>query len=789
MAPGLVALAGLFAAGALHAQAGTITGRVLTEQGEPVAGARVQARGAGAAGQAATDGAGRYTLAAPAAGTYRVTVQLLGYHPAEREIAVPAGGTASLNFTLRSAAMALSGVVVTATRTSVPVTAVPGAVTVLTREQIDAQEKLSPGLGAILTQLVPGLSAGTQSMSSYGQSFRGRNVAVLIDGVPQSTSRSAMRDFLTIDPAMVERVEVLRGATSLYGEGATGGVINIITRRAADGPVRFVTDVSTRSSLSAFGDGAGGRIAQTASGGRGGVDFVASGAVSRAGGFFDADGDRIPSDPHGQGGVADLRSWDLLGKVGAELGAQRLELTANYYRAEQETEYAGDPSVNAAEGATKARAIPGLDLQDGHGSQNLLLNLDYSRLDLFGSRVHGQLYYRDYLTRFGPYDGRAFASLGNSIIQSRIDSRKAGARLDVQTALPFRSAASLLWGLDYTDETTSQPVSILDPERFDGSGGLVFRRIGERPWVPPITTRSLGLFAQFAWNPWERLTLRGGMRHERARVNVDDFTTIQGAAITGGELDYTPILFNAGAVLDVADGANLYASVSQGFSLADIGRLLRGVPAGFVLGSNGFQAQKVDQYEVGGRVFWGPLQGSVSGFYNESELGSAFNQELEIVRAPERVYGAEATLEATPTAGVKLGGTFTWTEGDSYRESEDRYVPLDGYRIQPRKLTAFVEHQTLPRWSNRLQVLHSGGRDRLFDVNPEAYGGAAVQAYTVVDAISQLQVGPGTLSIGVENLLNEQYFPVVSQLEAQYGNFYRAAARGASLSLGYAVRY
>jgi iron complex outermembrane receptor protein len=403
--------------------------------------------------------------------------------------------------------------------------------------------------------------------------------------------------------------------------------------------------------------------------------------------------------------------------------------------------------------------------------------------------VHAQAYYRDYLTRFGPYDGRPYASLGNSIIQSFIDSERLGGRLEIETELPFRSTPSLLWGVDYTDETTSQPASIIDAAVFDGSGGLVFETVGERPWVPPVNTRSLGLFAQLAWSPFERLMLRGGVRHERARVDVDDFTTIQGVAIGGGELDYAPVLFNAGAVVDVTDAANLYASFSQGFSLADIGRLLRGVPAGFVLGSQGFEAQKVDQYEIGARAFWSSVQASLSGFYNESDLGSTFNQELEIVRAPEQVYGIEATLDAAPVDRLKLGGTFTWTEGDFYLEKENRFIPLNGYRIQPRKVTAYLEHLTFPGWKNRIQLLHSGSRDRLFEVNPEIYGAAPVEASTVVDALSSIEVGPGTLNLGVENLLNEQYFPVVSQLEAQYGNFYRAGARGATLSLGYSVRY
>lgn len=770
---------------------GSVRGQVVSESGEPVAGARVtvvnEATGAGRSVVATRTGV--FTVAGLPAGRYAVRVRAIGHEDAAQTLSLDAAGEAVLNVRLDTAPIALQGVdVVGITRTSVPVEAVPGSVTVLTREQIDTQADLTPRMGDILTQLVPGLSAGTQSMSSYGQSFRGRSVVVLIDGVPQSTSRSGMRDFLTIDPAMVERVEVLRGATSLYGEGATGGVINVITRRGTGGPLRFTTDVGTHASLSASGDGLGARVAQTASGGSGRFDFVASGAFDRTGGFFDAEGDRIPSDPHGQGGVADMDSWDLLGKVGAELGAQRLQLTANYFRAEQDTRFAGDPTVDES-GAGKARAIAGLDLDQKLGSENLLLNLDLDRPDLFGSRVHAQAYFRDYLTRFGPYDGRPFASLGNSIIQSRIESQRGGGRLEIETDLPLPSAPSLLWGLDYTDETTSQPVSLLDPEVYDGSGGLVFRAVGERPWVPPVNNRSLGIFAQLAWNPVERLMLRGGVRHERATAQVDDFTTIQGARAGGGELDYDPVLFNAGAVLDVADGANVYASFSQGFSLADIGRLLRGVSEGFVLGSQGFEPQTVDQYEVGARVFSRKVQASLSGFRNESDLGSTFNQELEIVRAPERVYGVEATLDVAPLERLKLGGTFTWTEGENRPAEDGEWIPLNGYRIQPRKVTAYAEFLTLPGWKNRLQLLHSGSRDRLFDVDPEAYGAVAVDAYTVVDLLTNLRFGPGTLNVGVENLLNEQYFPVVSQLEGQYGGFYRAAARGRTLSLGYSVRY
>ena len=58
----------------------------------------------------------------------------------------------------------------------------------------------------------------------------------------------------------------------------------------------------------------------------------------------------------------------------------------------------------------------------------------------------------------------------------------------------------------------------------------------------------------------------------------------------------------------------------------------------------------------------------------------------------------------------------------------------------------------------------------------------------LVDLLSTLELGRGTLSLGVRNLLNAQYFPIVSQL-MPVGNVSYSAAPGASLSVGYSVRY
>ena len=54
-----------------------------------------------------------------------------------------------------------------------------------------------------------------------------------------------------------------RGATSVFGDGATGGVINIVTRAPAGEATRFTTTVSGETSTAGWSEGLGGRVAQT----------------------------------------------------------------------------------------------------------------------------------------------------------------------------------------------------------------------------------------------------------------------------------------------------------------------------------------------------------------------------------------------------------------------------------------------------------------------------------------------------------------------------------------------
>lgn len=801
----------------------SIRGRVVDPGGLPVAQAQVVARHevTGAERGGVVDSDGRYVLRALVAGPYTVRVRALGFQPAvQRARVLAASETLTLDFQLTPTATALTQQVVTATRSPVSIAAVPGAVTVVTAEQIEAQTKTVPRLGPMLAQLVPGLPAATENLSNFGQNIRGRAILVLVDGVPQSTSRNVSRDFINIDPAMVERVEVVRGATSIYGNGATGGVINIITRRGTGEQLRFTTELSTEAALSRLdAAGLGPRFVQRVTGARGALDFVASGAVARTGALFDAEGDRVPPDPTGQGGFSETNSYDLFGKVGYVFGtgaAQRLELSANHFESTQETDHTADFSINTLPAyEQKSRTLTGLELANGQGTTNTMLNAEYTHASLLGSRVLAQAYARDYHTVFRPFDDRRYRAVTETnpdgstgtrreytngyVMQTYVNSEKLGGRLQAETPLVERIGASVLWGADYTAETTEQPVHLYDSVAFVQSNGSVFRQTGGAKFVPPLDLRTLGLFAQFSVNPVERVTMRGGLRHERASVRVDDFTALNGVSIDGGVLRFDPVLWNAGVVVAVTGAVNAFANYSEGFSLADVGLVIRQPPAGFTLGDRQADPQQVDQYEVGVRGSWARVQASATAFRNSSELGTSVGANLQVVRAPERVRGVELTLDVQPLERVGVGGTYTWTEGEFWTRvgTDSVWQPLNSFRIQPSKLTAYLQHQTFARWQNRLQVLYSGDRDRSYEaflarpgIDPAqpAFGERRVESYTIVDLLSTLELGRGTLSVGVRNLLNHQYFPIVAQL-MPVGNVSYSAAPGATLSVGYSVSY
>jgi vitamin B12 transporter len=143
----------------------------------------------------------------------------------------------------------LPQVVVTATRVPTPDTDIPAGVTVIDRQTIETRD-YNTLVDAL--QAVPGLRVSPSGGPGGNASvfIRGTDsdaVLVLRDGMPinDASDPSSAFNFGVDTLADVERIEIIRGPmAALYGSGAIGGVINLITRRGTEQGVHWEGDLS-----------------------------------------------------------------------------------------------------------------------------------------------------------------------------------------------------------------------------------------------------------------------------------------------------------------------------------------------------------------------------------------------------------------------------------------------------------------------------------------------------------------------------------------------------------------
>ncbi|MGD1850069.1 MAG: TonB-dependent receptor domain-containing protein [Cyanophyceae cyanobacterium] len=692
--------------------------------------------------------------------------------------------------------------VITATRTEESVADVPRSVTVISREQIQQQLSFNNNLTNILGKLVPGLAPPPFTNDTSQLELRGRPIVVLIDGVPQTpNSNGNAADLRVIDPALVERIEVLRGPSAIYGDGGTGGIINIITRSPTEESVAFNLDLGTTTALNPFGDDSFGyNIVAGVSGSGERLDGLLSISVDSVNSLFDAEGDRIvPTND------TDTDRFGLLAKVGYNFDEkQRLELTYSYFRDSLDTQFLPDESVVDTPGLQKGRAIRigDIDYEEEPQQVNHVVNLTYRNEDVFGSQLDFQAYFRDRqliqrLTdlRLNSFflDNELFSPFPD-VWQTGLDATEWGGRLQLDS--PIGNAFNVLWGVDYTNERNDRPLRVADNDDFDNNQeiNIVDDSLTQGG---PYDVESVGLFAQGTWDISEQFQLSGGIRYENIDVSVEDYRL---AFITtnelprdrqGGEANFDDVAFNAGLVYSPTPEISLFANFSQGFSIPDVGSILTSGPD-FDLGSDlRLEPQKVDNYEIGIRADFGRIQASLTGFYNSSDLGTRIAIDDagfgRVVRAPQRNYGVEATVDWQPSDVWRLGGLFSWNEGDDDIDDDGSFEPSSNVNIKPIKIGAYVENNTTPGWTNRLELLAVGGRDRSFN---DGIDTTDLDGYVTLDFLSSIKLGDGLLTLGISNLLNEQYLPVSTQILNNEGvESRRAAAPGRRVSLRYRIEF
>ncbi|MBI1835569.1 MAG: TonB-dependent receptor plug domain-containing protein, partial [Burkholderiales bacterium] len=218
-----------------------------------------------------------------------------------------------------------SSVVITATRNEKAVDKIPGAISVISQRELEAQYQLGDDPSAALAMHVPGYAPSRQKMSSTGESLRGRAPLILFDGVPQSNPlRAGMREGYFADTAIIERIEVINGASAIQGMGATGGIINYISKtpRKEGSTHTLSMRLSTQFKDDSFNWKTGYTLAHKS----GDLDLLGFVSVQARGIAYDGDGRKQGIETI-QGDTMDSRGGDVFLKVGKTLDDQRVQFS------------------------------------------------------------------------------------------------------------------------------------------------------------------------------------------------------------------------------------------------------------------------------------------------------------------------------------------------------------------------------------------------------------------------------------------------------------------------------
>jgi TonB-dependent starch-binding outer membrane protein SusC len=258
---------------------GTITGQVVDQATrQPLVGAQITI--AGTQLGTLSNQQGRFLLPNVPAGTRDVRVTLIGYTQRTQTATVAAGETVTLSFELAQTAVAIEGVVVTATGEVQRRREMGNVVGNIAVQELDlaaiqnlsqALQARSPGVTVIQSSGVAGAGSRIRIRGSNSVNLQNAPV-VIIDGVRVNDNPNSFGLFTggqqvsridDLNPEDIENIEILKGpaAAAMYGTAAANGVIQITTRRGRAGtPLwRFSAESGSMTQRADFPDNWWGR--------------------------------------------------------------------------------------------------------------------------------------------------------------------------------------------------------------------------------------------------------------------------------------------------------------------------------------------------------------------------------------------------------------------------------------------------------------------------------------------------------------------------------------------------
>ncbi|WP_167599289.1 TonB-dependent siderophore receptor [Chlorobaculum sp. 24CR] len=635
-------------------------------------------------------------------------------------------------------------IVITATRTENPVSKLPMAVEVITREQIAESGALN--LADVLAE-AEDVNALEPVNGRIGVAkLRGLDSSltlVLIDGYRLQSGFQGYSDLREIPAGMIERIEIVRGSGSaLYGSDAVGGVINVITRKPTK---ELHGGLSVSGGGSRYGEAGTVESDGWLSGSAGKLGYVVAGTYynrdrydrDKSDLMTDGDDRRIAS------GSASL-TYDLTPGVKLTGGIVYADNSLDGIR----TQTSGD--FDRWVDSDRLLVHVGAEIKTGEESN---LSLQVARSTYDWSSLMDNLNGVPVITS-STASGTTTTTATTTTTRTKVSQDYD--QFDARWTGRFADHHRLTAGVEYRTEERTDSGSTVTTKVVTKTGAV---NSGPTTMVTPDKTDSshdvdnLGLYFQDEFTGLKPLSIIAGVRYD----DHSDFGS-----------EFSP---KVAALLPISSHIKLRASYGEGFRAPSIYELCTGsltTKKSIVQSNPNLEAETSQTFEIGSDYTNGRFKASVTAFRNEVrnmisqvqigvDNGIPVNQYQNISRAMTR--GIEIN------ASMKLSSAISISDRVSFLDSEDMstgkvllYVPdiANVFRLD------YLNGRLALKGNIRIITT---GTQHVSDIEK-------ISGYTLVNGYLSKRVARNTeLFVGVDNLFNDD-------ANAAYGNNEGSGAMG-----------
>ncbi len=481
----------------------------------------------------------------------------------------------------------LEEIVITASRVQQRVFDSPASLSVINAQALD--RATSPTLAEVMRD-IPGVQVTDSGQPGLGRvRLRGeesRRTAILVNG-QEITDHHEVGTPLTLNPSLVERVEVVRGSGSvLYGSRALSGVINFITRKGGTRALQASVSGGYDTAASGYNNFA------SVYGNLGGTGYRLAWSRSDYGNR---------STPEGDMQNTSFSNDSLYGFIGRDFGDHRLEYTWE--------DYQSSSHIYVEEELKTTFPLTDFYLETPQR--------DRRKNGFFYTWTLENNWLRDIeVNAYRQTSKRHFYTRTDTVWYKRnINTRGV---LDTDGALLQANLNPIgnhqwIWGLQYLNDDVDQT-----------------RHVDTSSWTPPIASgidiirdrASIETWAWFTQDQWQlsdNLSLVAGARQYFVDGNLDYSDR---ESLSPGSLDSDNRLIGSlGLVWDYSDTVRLRANVAQGYIYPSLMQLATGAYAGsrFVNPDANLKPETSITYETGMRVLHAGLSMDVTAFYTASD--------------------------------------------------------------------------------------------------------------------------------------------------------------------------